>query len=131
MKKSEIISSNYNKIIDVMVDRYEDVLISGGRVQYKLFVWEDGEIECLEGCQGDTSYLRPKQNESRELYYVCTIDAPCFDPWDMTDHSAPDDEEEREREKREIIDWLVDEYRHEGAEALLDATIEEAEMSEE
>ena len=131
MKKSEIISSNYNKIIDVMVDRYEDVLNSGGRVQYKLFVWEDGEIECLEGCQGDTSYLRPKQNESRELYYVCTIDAPYFDPWDMTDHSAPDDEEEREREKHEIIDCLVDEYRREGADALLAATIEEAEMSEE
>lgn len=130
MKKSEIIKEHYNKIIETMVEKYEAVLGYGGRIEYTVYIWDDGEIECLEDVQGGTTFLRPNQFETRQLYTVCTIEAPCFDPWDYADHSAPDDEDEREAEETEIIEWLVDEYKREGAEAALDAVIDEAEQEE-
>lgn len=129
MKRSEIITKYSREIAEVMVERYRSVLECAGRIQYKVYVWEDGELECLEGVQGDNSYLRPRDMEPRELYYVCTIDAPCFDPWDYTDHSAQDDENKREKERGEIIDYLVGEYETNISDAL-DVVIEEAEQEE-
>lgn len=130
MKKSEAIKKFYAEIKDAMVERYRIVLDCNGILQYKVYVWEDGQIECLEGPQGDNSFLQARDNEPRELYYVTTVDAPCFDPWDCTDHSAPDDEAEREAERAEIIDWCVDEYQTNGADAILDAAIDDAELEE-
>lgn len=125
-----LIKAHYNKILDEMVAMYEIVLKSHGRCQYQVYIWDDGEIERLQGPQGDHSYLVPRQGEKRDIHYVCTIDAPCFDPWDLADHSAPDDDSEREKEEEEIISYLVNEYRNEGAEAALDAAIEQAEQGD-
>lgn len=111
MKKSEVMVMYREKIIDTMVEYYEYVLNCNGRIQYTIYIWEDGEIEILEEVQGGNSWLKPREMETRELFCVCTIDCPFFDPWDCTDHSAPDDEEGREAERKEIIDWLVDEYK--------------------
>lgn len=130
MKKSEVIKRYYGDIRDAMVERYRTVLECSGSVQYKIYVWEDGEIECQEGPQGDNAYLAPRSGEPRDLYYIGTIAAPYFDPWDLSDHAAPDDEDERETERREIIDWAVDEYRESGADALIDAAIDAAEQDE-
>ena len=129
MKRSEIIAKYRKEIAAEMVQHYRTVLECSGRIQYKVYVWEDGELECLEGVQGDTSYLRPRDAEPRELYFVCTLSAACFDPWDFADHSAPEDESEREKEEAEIIDYLVDEYET-GVFDVLDAVIEEAEQEE-
>jgi len=130
MKRSEIISAHREVIAAYMVEHYRIVLECGGKVQYKLYIWEDGELEGLEGPQGDNSWLKARDMEPRELFYVCTIGSPYFDPWDCTDHAAPDDEEEREREEREIIDWCVDEYKA-AIDEKLDAVIEDAEREEE
>ena len=130
MKKSEIIRKYAGDTRDAMVERYRTVLECNGSVQYKVYVWEDGEIECQEGPQGDNGYLAPRSGESRELYYIGTVSAPYFDPWDLTDHAAPDNEDERETERQEIIDWAVDDYRENGADALIDAAIETAEQEE-
>lgn len=130
MNRSEIISLHREAIASDMVSRYRSVLECGGRIQYKLFIWEDGELEVLEGVQGDNSWLQARDAEPRELFYICTIDCPCFDPWDCTDHAAPDDEEEREREEQEIIDWCVDEYKA-AIDEKLDAVIECAKCEEE
>ena len=129
MKRSEIITKYEKDIKTEMVKCYRFVLDSFGRIQYKIYVWEDGEIECLEGVQGDNSYLKAKDSEPRELYYICTIDSPCFDPWDYSDHSAPEDETEREKEKQEIIDYIVDEYETNVSD-VLDTIITEAEQEE-
>lgn len=129
MKKSEIIRENLKDISEAMIERYRIVLKCHGQVQYKIYIWEDGEIECLEGPQGDNTRLAPRQNETRNLYYVTTVDHPFFDPWDLADHSAPDDDAEREAEEAEIIDWCVDSYE-EALPDKLDAIIAEAEDEE-
>lgn len=129
MKLSEIITNNYKAITEAMVSMYRTVLESNGRIQYKIYIWDDGEIECLEQVQGDNSYLQPRDMEPRALYYVTTIEQPNFDPWDSADHSAPDDEQEREAEEQEIIDWLVQEYETNVGDEL-DNIISEAEMVE-
>ena len=120
MKRSEAIETFRKTISEELINRYRSVLECDGRIQYKVYVWEDGEIECLSGPQGDNSWLQAKDTEPRELFYVCKVDSPFFDPWDCADHSAPDDEEEREKERAEIIEWLVDQYAEQ-----LDAIIEE------
>ena len=130
MKDSVIIRKHRKAIAAAMVDRYRTVLESAGRIQYRIYIWEDGEIECLEGPQGDNGYLKAKDYEPRELVYVRTISSPFFDPWDYTDESAPDDEDEREATEQEIIDWLVDEFRN-STDDILDSVIEEVEREEE
>ena len=128
MKKSEIITKHYGAIKAEMTKHYRTVLESGGNIQYGIYIWEDGTIEALEQIQGDNSYLQARNGET--LCYVCTIDAPCFDPWDFTDHSAPEDETERETERAEIIDWLVSNYDEEAS-AKIDAAIDAAKYDEE
>jgi len=129
MKKTEAIEKFRKEIRDEMVDRYRKVLECNGQIQYQIYVWEDGEIEVLPGPQGDNSYLKAKDLEPRQLFYICTIKEPFFDPWDQADHAAPDDEDERDAEEAEIIDWLVDEYA-ENVSDLLDQIIREAKMFE-
>ena len=128
--KSIIMKRYADKIEDAMVQRYRDVIAANGSIQYKIYIWDDGEIECLEQPQGDSGYLKANELESRALYYVTTIDAPCFDPWDCVDHSAPEDEQEREEELREILEWLSDEYEQNVHDALMDLIVE-AEQEEE
>lgn len=130
MKTSELIRKHAETIKDTMVARYKTVLECNGSVQYKIYIWDDGEIECQEGPQGDNSYLVPRSGEARDLYYICTVSAPFFDAWDLTDHAAPEDENERETERAEIITWAVDEYRENGADAAISAALEAAELSE-
>lgn len=130
MKKSEAIMKYVDVIKREMIDCYRTVIDCDGKIQYKIYVWDDGEIEHLEGPQGDNSWLQAKDYEARKLYYVCTIDSPCFDPWDYADHSAPDDEDEREAERKEIIDYLVDEYGTNVSD-VIDNIVSEAEMDEE
>ena len=129
MKRSEAILKYHDEIKETMINRYRTVLECDGRIQYKVYVWEDGEIECLEGAQGDNSWLQAKDAEPRELFYVCTIDNPYFNPLDYSDHAAPDNEEEREVEKREIIDYLIREYE-ENITDKIDYIIEDAEQDE-
>lgn len=128
MKKSEVIAKKRAALRDKMRDCYRSVLNSDGQIQYKIFIWSDGVIETLEGCQGDSSWLQAPDYETRELYEVCKIDAPCFDPWDYADHSAPEDEEERNAERESIISWLVGEY---DPDEILDAVISDAQFDEE
>lgn len=109
MKTSEAIIKYQDEIKSTMIEKYRSVLNCNGSIQYKVYVWEDGNIECLEGTQGDNTYLVPKDPD-KNLFYVCTVSAPYFDPWDYTDHSAPDNETERETERQEIIEYLVNEY---------------------
>lgn len=129
MKKSEIIRKYYNEIAKALAERYRAVIESDGSIQYKVYIWEDGELQFLEGVQGDTGYLVPRDMETRELYFVHTVEAPCFNAWDYTDHGEPEDADEREAEHREIVDFLVDEY-NEQLDDLMDSIISEAEMDE-
>ena len=129
MKKSELITKYADQIGEAMVRCYRAVLESDGEIQYKIYLWEDGEVQTLEGFQGDTAYLKASDTEPREIYEICTISERCFDPWDFTDHSAPDDETERENERREIIDYLVDEYQK-NLPDVIDTIIEEEEQAE-
>lgn len=131
MGSYKVICKYYDKIVEEMIDCYRDVIGSGGSIQYKIYIWEDGEIERLYGVQGDNTYLRPNKMESRELYYVTTIDAPCFDAWDCADRCPPDDEEQRKREYEEIIEWLVDEYSHNQVYIDIESAIDDARRWEE
>ena len=123
MKTSEAIIKYADAIKSEMVNRYRTVLECDGRIQYKIYVWDDGEIEVMECVPGDNSYLVPKSAETRQLFHVCTVSEPNFDPWDCADHSAPEDEDERESERAEIIDYLMRDYEDRVSD-ILDATLD-------
>lgn len=109
MKNSEIITKYAGRICDSMVEHYRVVLESHGLLAYKIYVWEDGEVECLETTPGSSDRL-VSRDPSRSLVYVTTVSAPCFDPWDCTIESKPEDDAERANAEVEIIDWCMDEY---------------------
>lgn len=127
MKKSEAIKAYASAITETMRESYRDVLESEGRVQYQIYVWEDGDITRLPGVQGDNSYLKPHDWNSIQLFYVTTVSCPNLDLWDCADHSAPEDQEQRESEEQEIIDYLMDEY---DPDEELDKVLEEAKREE-
>ena len=130
MKKSEAIKKYWENIKKQLPDLYRAVLDSDGRIQYDVYVWENGEVQILEDVQGSTAYLKPKDMEPRELFYVTRIELPNFDPWDYSDHATPDDPEEREAERSEITYWLLEEYSR-NLPDLLDSILTGAEQEEE
>lgn len=121
----QVMLMHYNELLREMTERYRSVLESDGQCQYKIYIWSDGEIECLEGQNGDSTRLAPRSCERRSLYYVTTIAAPCVDVFDLAFMDRPDDPAELEADKAEAIDCLVNAYDEE-AEARLDAAIAEA-----
>ena len=125
MKKSELIRENFSRLAKVLADRYETVVDSEGRVQYKVYIWSDGEIQCLEQAQGDNSYLAPNNYETRELYYLTTVGGYRIDLADAAGLPAVETEED----KQEAVEFLVDEYKRELPD-LLDELIYEAEREE-
>ena len=131
MKASEIIAAHRAEIAESMADAYRSVLACAGRIQYKVYIWSDGEIERLEGPQGDNSYLVPKDTESRSLYYIDTVSAPYVDVWDLAEESVPDDESEKEAKEAEIIDCLVNDYKNTSVDYIIDNAIEKAKEDEE
>lgn len=129
MTSSEIILKNSEKLKEKMVELYRSVLNCSGEIQYKLYVWEDGVIQYLEGAQGDNSRLYAKSWEARKLVYVDTIEYPFFNVWDNVPDGMPDDPAEAEQVKQETIDWLVDGYE-ETVSDRLDAIIREYEQDD-
>lgn len=130
MKRSAMIRKNYARIREAMVGSYRDVIEADGRVQYDIYIWEDGEIRRLEEPQGSNTELVPNEYESRELFFVTTIELPFFDPFDYSDEGAPEDEAEREQAAKEICDWLVEEYDNEGVDEALETVIRDAKLEE-
>lgn len=131
MKASEIIAKYRKEIAESMTDAYRTVISHAGRFQYKVYVWSDGEIERLQGPQGDNSCLVPKTNEPRSLYYIATVSEPYINIWDIAGESVPDDEAEKEAKEAEIIDCLTDEYRSNSVDDIIDNAIEKAKEDEE
>lgn len=124
MTKIEAITNHRDAIANEMIDRYRAVLEADGTIQYRIYLWDDGEIQSMEQVQGDRTWLESRDS-GRRLYYITAIDAPCFNPWGSADCPAPDDEDEREAMRQEIIDWCVDQYR-ESISDTIDAIIEDA-----
>lgn len=130
MKRSEALTKYYSKIAEDMTAHYREVIENDGRIQYAIYVWEDGEIERLLEPQGGNGWLKPRDYEPRELFYVTTIGEPAsFSIWDCSEYGEPEDETERETQREEIIDWLAGEYAS-NVRDVLDAIIEEAETDE-
>lgn len=131
MKASEIIAAHRSEIAESMTDAYRSVLACAGRIQYRIYIWSDGEIERLQSLQGDYIYLVPKSTESRSLYYIDTVSAPYVDVWALAGESVPDDEYEKKAKETEIIDSLVDDYRNTSVDYIIDNAIEKAKEDEE
>ena len=130
MKRSEALTKYYDGIIETMVEDYYYVLKGDGGSQYKIYVWEDGEIEELTGVQGDNVWLQPRDCEPRELFFVCTVaEDPSFDIWDASGETPPDNETEREVLRDVLIEGLLAGYR-ERIREVLDTIIEDAEWEE-
>lgn len=129
MKASEIIEKYADAITSAMLDLYKKVIACDGRIQYKLYVWDDGEVEYLECVPGDNSWLQPKDAETRSLYYVCKVSEPCFDPAAYLDHPLPEDETEREEEVQAVREWMISEYEQ-NIPATLEAIIEDEKYEE-
>lgn len=107
MLRSEAIEKYWDSIIETMKKAYSDTI--GGNTQEKIYVWEDGEIETLYGVYGDTSFLRPKQWEDRELFYIATVSTA--DPADFIDvYTEQMTEEEYNAVYDEAAQFLVDGY---------------------
>ena len=124
MTRKEVIEANREKLADKMRNLYRDVLDCDGRIEYSVYIWDDGEIETLEQTQGGNGWLKPKEWEDRKLFFVATIDSPFFDPWDCYPDPKPEDEEEAETIRNEIIDECVDDY---DPDCYIDLAIEEDE----
>ena len=107
MLRSEAIEKYWDSIIEAMRKSYADTI--GGNTQEKIYIWEDGEIETLYGVYGDNSFLRPKQWEDRELFYIATVSAS--DPADfITENTAEMTEEEYNAVYDEAAEMLIDTY---------------------
>lgn len=130
MKKSEIIAANYDAIIAAMADAYKTVLNSRGTVQEDIYIWSDGEIHVFEDVQGGNTYLVPGPASDRELFFVTTVDAPFFDPWDGCPDPAPDVSDEREAAEQAYIAELVKDYEADAAPEILDTVITDAKDEE-
>ena len=124
MNKSEVISTFRKEIENKMVNLYRIVLNCNGEIQYQMYIWENGEIETLEGCQGDNNFLKAKDGEQEKLFYIATIKSPCFYAFDYTYEPEPEDETEREIMRQQIIDYLVDEYEHNSVPDFIDCILE-------
>lgn len=130
MKKSEIIRKYRDTIAAEMVRLYKSVIESDGHIRYGIYIWDDGEIRILEDVQGGNSYYVPDSTETRVLSAVCVIDVGAgFDIWDYTESDKPEDDDEREQMRDEIIDYLVEGYE-ESVPDLLDEIIKDAEEYE-
>ena len=128
MKRSEIINQYRNVIAESIISHYRTVLECNGKIQYQIYIWEDGEIECMEQPQGANNEWLESRTD-RKLYYVCKVGGTYFCPWDCTDERKPDDEEQCKQMEQEIIDWCMEEYQDNvGTE--IDAIIEYAKQME-
>lgn len=124
MGKLETIYKNQDRIYQEMLARYRDVLVNDCKIQYQVYIWDDGEIETLEGPYGDNSILKPKQGEPRELYHVCTVDAPGLNVADYVEPNDPDDEQSIIEAQEDAIEELCDEYK-DTAQSILTEVIKE------
>ena len=107
MLRSEAIEKYWASIIEAMRTAYADTV--GGNTQEKIYIWEDGEIETLYGVYGDNSFLRPKQWEDRELFYITTVSTA--DPTDfITENTAEMSEEEYTKAWDEAAEMLISTY---------------------
>ena len=107
MLRSEAIEKYWAPIIEAMRTAYADTV--GGNTQEKIYIWEDGEIETLYGVYGDNSFLRPKQWEDRELFYITTVSTA--DPADFIDvYTEHMTDEEYNAVYEEAAHFLVDGY---------------------
>ena len=129
MKKSEIIKTHQDELEEKMIECYKAVVESWGKIQIKVYIWTDGDIDCFEEVQGDNAYYVPRNGDDRDLYHVATIASPCLDLWDYYDDPIPDDENEREAAEAEVVEYLVDGYR-ENIHDTLDWIIREAKTEE-
>lgn len=125
MKKSEIIINNYDTILNALGACYRDALESDGRMQYALYVWEDGEIEILPKVSGDHTYLIPKECEPRQLVHVMTVGGYNFH------YSENLNGTETEDDIGIWLDELTSQYMNDQAECDLDDRIEELKREEE
>lgn len=132
MKKSEAIEMYRENILEAMRECYETVA-KHPDIEEDIYIWEDGEIEILENVRGGSGYLKAKDSEPRELFYVTTVNMPMnYDPWDFSDYGEPEDEEEAKAELEEIISWLVENYDpDEALDEAFDRAVEEEEMEAE
>ena len=119
MKNSEMIKKFAAKIQESMIESYKTAIECEGRIEYQIYIWEDGEVERLQTVSGDNSYLKAKDSEPRKLVYVTTVKG--CNPYDCADEAIPEDEAEREAMKAELIDWLMDEYKAAVSEKLEEA----------
>lgn len=78
MKRAEVIEANRERLAEEMRNLYRSVLDCDGRIEYSVYIWDDGEIETLEQTQGGNGWLQPKEWEDRKLYHVADVSAPFF-----------------------------------------------------
>jgi len=128
MKRSEALKKYAAVITEKLPALYRETMESFGRVQYAVYVWEDGELQILEQVHGDNSYLIPKDGEPRELFYICTISG--YNVWDTFSDSVPDSEAEKADMEAGLIDDQVQNYK-ENLSDLLYSIQQEAEEEEE
>ena len=127
MTKLEALKKYRPAIEQEAVNLYRTVLECDGMIQFSLYIWEDGEIESLQDVSGGNSFLRPRDSEPRQLFFVDTISNPTFSWADMIFDSVSEDEDEQEQQYKEAIDFAVDAFPDEFSDRL-DSIIRQEEM---
>lgn len=130
MTRYEAITKYRNTIEAEMVRLYRSVVDSNGRVMYKLYVWEDGEIEVMEAPQGDNGWLKANDYEPRKLFPVTDIEESAdFSIWDASEYGEPEDPAEAEALREEIIEYEVTRYENVVPD-IIDNILDEAKWEE-
>ena len=130
MKKSEVLRMYWDEIAAAIVETYTDTLETLIRnnceTQYQIYIWDDGEIEYLFGPAGDNSFLQPKENEERKLYYIGTERAYTGSTADYLDFK----DQCEDMTEDEIIDAYLD-YSRDWKKELTDEVISDLIVSAE
>jgi len=130
MKRSEVIEKYEDKIIEEMRSAYDYCIGTEGRATEQIWIWDDGEIETICDVKPNTGWLKAKECEDRQLFYVLEVDGvnQGFSVWDTTCEPKPEDEEEAEAMKQELLQEMLDEY---DPYVQYNETLEEAKRQEE
>lgn len=127
MTKLEALKKYRTAIEQEAVNLYRTVLECDGMIQFSLYVWEDGEIESLQDTNGGNSFLRPRDSEPRQLFFVVRLSEPTFRWEDMMFDPISEDDEEREQQWQDAIDCAVESFPDWFSDKL-DSIIREEEM---
>ena len=124
--RMELVEENRNAIVEEVKRCWRNVIESEGRVMYRIYIWEDGEIESLCAVS-ENEWLR--SNTGENLYGLGLVKHQQFDWSEFCEEPIDWDNEERcEELKEEVTEWLIGDDEEHVVEGFFDRLEREEEQ---